>query len=122
MESNTESTRQMLGCGFLPLPAESLARFRRPPTPEGSKLPTRTLPDGRLTNEPTVCPGYLTSLPEVIEVARARFHWERGGLASIGVTDWAGDPLAIGIEILEGASGAYHNWRTTPKANGGGAD
>jgi len=122
MEANNEQTRQMLGCGFAPLPTGPLAKFRRVPTPEGARLDTRTLPDGRKTDEPTACPGYTTNLPEVIEIARARFHWERGGLTSIGVTDWQDSPLAIGIEILEGASCEFGNWRSTPRSKGGGAE
>jgi len=110
MKANTEHTRQMLGCGWLPLPAESLLRFRRVPTPGGYKGEVRTLEDGRVTDQPSVCPGYTTALPEVIEIARARFHAKAGGPRAIGLDDWTDHPLALGIEILEGAANESERW------------
>jgi hypothetical protein len=94
-----EPTRQLLGCGFAPLPAGHLLKFVRAPRPAGYE-----------GDDPTVCPGYTTSLPEVIEIARARFHWKNGGPAAIGITDWVNHPLAIGIEILEGAANESERW------------
>ena len=70
MEANTEQTRQLLGCGWLPLPAENLLRFRRVPRPAGYTGVTRKLDNGSVTDDPETCPGYTTALPEVIEVAR----------------------------------------------------
>ena len=98
MPTNSETSRLSWGCGYLPLPAENLLRFRQIPKPDGFK------------GEPTICPGYTTSLPEVIEIARARFHWKNGGPAAIGITDWVNHPLAIGIEILEGAANESERW------------
>jgi hypothetical protein len=97
--SEPETTRQQLGCGFTPLPPENLMRFRRVISPGGYK-----------GVELDVCPGYSTSLPEVIEVARARFHWKHGGPATLGIADWQFNPLMIGIEILEGAVGEADRW------------
>ena len=110
METNTEQTRKTLGCGWLPLPAENLIPFRRVTVPAGFKGPVRKLPNGAVTNDPETCPGYTTSLPEVIEIARARLHWSKGGPATIGLTDWHEHPLAMGIEILESASNATERW------------
>jgi hypothetical protein len=109
MSDTPEQTRQMLGCGFAPLPAENLLPHRRVPRPDGYNGIVRTV-DGVETGEPSQCPGYLTNLPEVIEVARARFHWSKGGLLSIGVTDWQNDPLVTCIEILEGATNEADRW------------
>ncbi len=111
MSDTPEPTRQQLGCGFAPLPAEHLMRFRRVPSPCGYKGTARKLEDGRETTEPETCPGYTTGLPEVIEVARARFHWKQGGPRAIGIDDWQDHPLTIGIEILEGASNEAEHWR-----------
>ena len=110
MEANNEQTRQLLGCGWLPLPAENLLRFRRVPSPGGYKGVTRTLESGAVTDEPETCPGYTTSLPEVIEIARARLHWKQGGPAALGVAEWSEHPLTVGVEILEGASNAAERW------------
>jgi len=83
--------------------------FIRVPSPPGYSGRLRVV-DGTPTDDPTVCPGYLTSLPEVIEVARGRLHWSKAGPAAIGVADWQHDPLAIGIEILEGAVNECQAW------------
>lgn len=110
MEKNNEQSRQTMGCGWLPLPDENLIPFRRVTSPPGFRGPVRKLPNGALTNDPETCPGYTTSLPEVIEIARARLHWKQGGPAAIGITEWVDHPLVYGIEILEGASNAAERW------------
>lgn len=110
METRTAEQRQLLGCGYLPPPEESKRAYVRPWAGLGYK-----------DKQPTVCPGYTTSLPETIEAARARLHWEKGGPAAIGVTDWEADPLTQGIEILSSQMGEFQMWIATPSSKGGGA-
>ncbi len=98
MRDTPEQTRQTYGCGFAPPLPDNLVPFRQVPRPAG------------YDSEPSQCPGYLTNLPEAIEVARARFHWSKGGLLSIGVTDWQDDPMVTCIEILEGATNQADRW------------
>ena len=59
--------------------------------------------------DPTVCPGYTTSLPEVIEGARARLHWSKGALTSF-CNGNARESVLMAIEILEGASNECQTW------------
>jgi hypothetical protein len=110
MQSMTTEARQLEGCGYEPPPEEKLRPFVNPSVGLGYKGPNLT-----------VCPGYSTSLPEVIEAARARMHWEKGGPHAIGVTDWRDDPLAEAVEILESEiSGDFRQWFALPASKGGG--
>lgn len=68
---------------------------------------------------PSVCPGYTTSLPEVIEIARGRLHWSKGSLGQF-CRGQASDAMLVGIEILEGASNACQAWCIdNPQKKGG---
>lgn len=67
MKANPEIVRQSLGCAYAPTTDLVPIQPWRPA--EGYRGP-----------EPTVCPNYTTNLPEVIEAARAWFHWEKGQL------------------------------------------
>lgn len=99
MAHTSEQVRQTMGCGYAPVPTGPLARMVNIPVPtSGCRVSV------------TVCPGYSTRLPETIEAARARLHWSKGGPSSIGIRDWADSPLALGIEILEGASNEAQAW------------
>lgn len=69
---------------------------------------------------PTVCPGYSTSLPEVIEIARARAHWAKGQLEAFCGGEPPTNDLMMGIEILDGAIASVLDWRSIPKDQGGG--
>lgn len=109
MESMTTEQRQLDGCGLAPLAPERLLRFVKPSIGLGYSGPG-----------PTVCPGYSTALPEVIEAARARLHWSKGGPAAIGVTDWQDDPLSMAVEILDNEIETFRGWCTTPSSKGGG--
>jgi hypothetical protein len=72
MQTQTTETRALMGCGYLPLAGKPSGR---PPGYEG---------------ELTVCQGYSTKLPEVIEASYARSWWEKGQLR-----EWAeGEPTA----------------------------
>lgn len=106
---NTSETRQLWRCPFeAPAPAR-LASFVRPPIPEGYKA------------EPTVCPGYSTSLPEVIEIARGWLHWSKGGLRDFTGTQPT-EATLHGIEIFDGAANECQSYWSTPRSKGGGAD
>lgn len=98
MQTVSEYERQLVGCGFAPPLDVDLRSFADLAPPLGADT------------KPTVCPGYSTSLPEVIEVARARLHWSKGGPAALGIVEWHDDPLAIGIEVLEGAANECQSW------------
>ena len=97
MDRNPLETRQILGCGYEPPPDERLRSVARIPTLLGS------------STDPTVCPGYSTRLPEVIEVARARLHWSKGSLREF-VGGNPTDALVMGIEFLEGANNECEGW------------
>jgi hypothetical protein len=109
MQTLTQHQRQINGCGFAPSLAGEMAKHVGDWTGCGYK------------GEPTtVCPGYTTKLPEVIEIARARLHWSKGNLPL-----FAEDPLhpvAIGVEILESSSNECQSWMITPQSKGGGAE
>ncbi len=97
MKSLSEETRQLAKCGYAPPLTDSRAKFAEAWSGLGYSGP-----------KPTVCPGYSTSLPETIEIARARLHWSKGAL-----TEFGGKPspaLMMGIEILEGASNECQSW------------
>ncbi len=98
METVSKTIRQTMGCAY------------EAPAPVGLRvdLPRPIPPDRDL--KITTCPGYTTRLPEVIEVARARLHWSKGGPAGIGINNWAESPLCAAIEVLEGASNEVQSW------------
>ena len=58
-----------------------------------------------MKNETPMCAGYLCSLPQVIEAARAHTHWSKGSLS-----DFCGgrpnDRVLESVEILEGSINA----------------
>ncbi len=109
MQKLSTDQRQLEGCGYEPTPEAHLMSFVRPAVGLGYKGP-----------DLTACPGYSTALPEVLEAARARMHWEKGGPLAIGVTDWQDDPLANAVEILESEIGEFRTWSATPATKGGG--
>lgn len=95
----SEEMRQLQGCGYLPR-----HEFGKPAAP----LDCET--------EPTVCPGFSTALPEVIEIARARLHWSKGSLRDF--TRSPSEALLIGIEVLEGASNEAQSWALKNRKDG----
>jgi hypothetical protein len=97
MERLTDEQRQLSGCGYLPQPDERVRAYVNLSAPLGCKA------------EVTMCPGYSTGLPEVIEASRGRLHWSKGNLREFT----AGQPtesLMIAIEIIEGASNEMQSW------------
>jgi len=98
MESLEEEQRQLAKCGYAPPLTDSRAPFAAAWGGLGYSGP-----------KPTVCPGYSTSLPETIEILRARLHWSKGSLR-----EFCGgkptDALMVGIEIAEGAENERQTW------------
>ena len=107
MKSLDEEQRQLAGCGYLPPPREQLRKFVQAWGGLGYSGP-----------KPTVCPGYSTGLPETIEIARGRFHWNKGSL-----TDFCGDKptdaMLLGVEIVEGAINECQSWCMDNREKGG---
>lgn len=92
-----ETTRIQLGCGKLP--ASKRGEFQRPVCFPGE--------DG-------ICPGYLVSLPQVLETARLHPWFERGQLA----IRLGGQPTAMAmdcLDILQGAINGVEAHATRPR-------
>jgi hypothetical protein len=110
MQAHPDDQRQMMGCGYLPPPDES--RRRHLSIWQGGTLPNYKGP------KTTVCPGYSTSLPEVIEVARAHRHWSKGNYQ---VADREPRDAMVGaLEIFDGALAEFQAWAMTSETDGGG--
>ena len=62
---------------------------------------------------PSTCVGYTIRLPQVMEIARARRHWEHGQLETFagGPVDEA--PLLL-IEVFDAAVHELETWLMTP--------
>lgn len=58
---------------------------------------------------PTVCVGYSTKLPEVIETSEARFYLKSGSLSAL-IKGPMSDSLRTGIRLLENADTEASNW------------
>lgn len=85
MHTTTQTRRQEMGCGFEPpAPRPLVVRPWRHRAQTGPKA--------------TLCPGYTTRLPQVIETARMRFHWQNGAVPRLS------EPMQRAIEILDGAA------------------
>ena len=93
MRQISSDHRALIGCGFLP--AHKLSRPWRHRGTFELDYP-----------EPTVCPGYSTKLPEVVEVARTRLHWSKGNVS----VDSLEENVQRGVEILESAIGDMNEW------------
>ena len=75
MATLSTDSRIEIGCGF-----EQRSAFARPAIPPGFDAGPTTAEHPRGPRAPTVCPGYSTHLPEVIEIAHAYRHWKEGTL------------------------------------------
>jgi len=89
-ETMTVENRRTLGCGFLTGPVGAPAG-----KPEGYDGP-----------QLTVCIGYSTSLPEVIEASRARWWAEKGQLTVWCDGDLPTPGLRLVIEEMDGQANA----------------
>ena len=85
--------RRALACGWEPRLA-----YATPWTPEDWD-----------EEPPTTCAGYTTRLPEVREVAEARFYLKHGSL-SVLVKDELTEGLRVGIQVLENAEAEVISW------------
>lgn len=107
-EMNGKQTRQALGCGYeLPDPRVPV----QPWSPAGMS--------SKWDTEQTVCPGYTRSMPEVVEIVRAKIHWEKGALDHF-CAGLAPERVLEGVEIAASAIGEVESWRITPSKDGGG--
>lgn len=97
--------RQSIGCGYEP-PIERAQTWSPPMGAKAYNGPA-----------PTVCPGYTTSLPEVIETAVARVHWSNG---NFDARDEQIEDLLNCIIVLDGAYKSVERWLMTPSSEGGG--
>lgn len=114
MQTYTVEQRQQIGCGF-----EPLVQLRSQWTPPSSRLGFEGI--DYKGSDPTMCPGYTTSLPEVREVANAHGWRELGELRSF----CGGKPteqLVEGVGILAREVVRYQNWASTPTSEGGGRE
>jgi len=109
MQKTPLLNRQLAGCPYAAAPAPALLPMVSPWCGLGYKGP-----------KPTVCPGYTTQLPEVIEGARARLYWSKGELSAFCDGAPPTDALRYAIEIAESAIADVIEWRATPKDRGGG--
>ena len=101
---NSAAVRQTMGCGY------------EPPI-DGARPWTPVMLDASHRLEYTLCPGYTTNLPEVVEVVRGRLHWSKGSLPVFCVPN---ELIVEGIEILEGSTNGMQVWTLRTKAEGGG--
>lgn len=104
-EMNGKEARQAMACGH----ETPLVNVRPPWSPANM--------GASHTGEYTLCPGYTTNLPEIVEVARGRLHWSKGSLPVYCVPN---ELIVEGIEILEGSTNEMQEWALRPKAKGGG--
>lgn len=68
---------------------------------------------------PTVCVGYTSKLPEVIETSRARLHWSKGSLSAFTQGEQPTESLVVAIEVLDVETSQMENWVVSnPKKEG----
>jgi hypothetical protein len=108
MQKIPADQRRLMACGY------------EPPV-EGARAWTHPGQEPRFEGDPiaTVCPGYTTKLPAVIDVAIARLHWQNGELAGYA----RGEPseqLMSSIAAYDASSNEMQRWLLTPKSEGGG--
>ena len=106
MQAYSKPVRQQWACGYELAPENGLVEA-------WSGL-------GYKGDPPTVCPGYTTTLPETIEIARAWRWWDKGSLDSFCDREPINPALKIGIELFAGAVASFERWAMTPADKGGG--
>jgi len=109
MNAYATPIRQGWGCGYEP-----------PAPPNIPVMPWSGL--GYKGPTPTACPGFTTTLPETIEIARAWRWWSKSQLASFVDGAPVSDALKIGIEMFDGVISEFERWKMTPSSKGGGAE
>ena len=114
----TTQIRQSWRCPYLTPSPPDLERYTHAPCPDGASPP----PDHEQgTPWPTVCPGYSTSLPETIEVARAWGWAERGDLRAF-TQEQPTEALVDAIELFGDHVDRLKTKLMTPRSKGGLAD
>jgi hypothetical protein len=86
----TVEQRQQMGCGY-----ETAISGAEPWSPSNVFVLWPA------DDEPTVCPGYTTRLPEVLEAARARIHWQKGAIELACGGEPPSEQLVALVEQLE---------------------
>ena len=106
--------RRYLGCGYEPPLTGVRLTMWSPPVPrhDGGV--------GYRGPEPTVCAGYTTSLPEVIEAAVIRRHWDKGQVVAACGGAMPTEEMLSSILVVDNAFAEVRNWASTPEKDGGG--
>ena len=71
---------------------------------------------------PTVCAGFTTNLPQVVEVSRAHVHRSKGSLQAFCGKDTPTEQIVAAIEILECEGARARTYTLTSKKEGGGQE
>lgn len=102
--STSAAERSLIACGWLPL-AEGATPVQFP------GLDGEYDAEGAYVPALTVCAGYTTRLPQVIEAGRARLHWERGTLRARCDGREPTPILLDALEVSEGARNELSDYR-----------
>ncbi len=116
MQTVPKQSRQSWGCGYEPAaPANIPVRTW---DAQGRKRQRDEYDDKTGAPLINVCPGYLCSLPEVIDIARAHGHWIKNQLTTY-LRGEASDAMLIAVEILDDSVNSCSNWEIqNPKGKG----
>lgn len=91
------TTRAAMGCGY-----EKPRDGARPWSPKNF--------NGKWIGTELACPGYTTNLPEVIETARGRIHWNKSSLRDFCGGEQPTDETLACIELLESSCNEMIAW------------
>jgi hypothetical protein len=93
MQHNDEPYRREMGCGWMP--------------PSESTMLLWTGPKRSLEGQVTVCPGYTTRLPDVVDVARLLWWIEHGTVQR----DALAPVVVTGIDVLRSSIAECEQFR-----------
>lgn len=114
MTKNSEQTRRLYGCGYLPRdPQQRLGLWTPPPLVDEWN---RTDPSERAADPVMYCAGYTTMLPEVQEAASLYPHWGKGTLEAVLDGDEPTKETAQALAILANAANARDSHRMEMQA------
>lgn len=80
MQKQPVANRQLMGCGYLPPPADEKLRLYVNPWDHHGRTKRADERDETGKLHLPVCVGYVRSLPEVVEATWAHAYWEKGEL------------------------------------------
>lgn len=110
MKTSTKMSRQALGCGYEVADSKIEARPWSPASMSS-----------KWTGTTETCHVYTTALPAVLDIVRARVHWEKNAAAFAAYCEGdATEQTLAAIEILDGAVNEVTSWAMTPSDEGGG--